>query len=84
MAHTDHDEMNQATTCAVTVMAASLTWAFSSGDNPRYILLVVIEVVTTFFVAVLGLELWPLKRHTKEAFRESDPATWNEDTNDDG
>ena len=36
------------TTWAVTLMAAILTWAFSSGDNPHYILLVGVVVVTIF------------------------------------
>ncbi|NUE03554.1 DUF2270 domain-containing protein [Halorubraceae archaeon YAN] len=44
--------LDQTTTWAVTVLAAILTWAFSSPDNPHYILLVGIVVVTVF----LGIE----------------------------
>jgi len=44
--------LDQTTTWAVTVMAAILTWAFSSSDNPHYILLIGIVVVTVF----LGIE----------------------------
>ncbi|WP_336330319.1 DUF2270 domain-containing protein [Haloarcula sp. CGMCC 1.2071] len=44
--------LDQTTTWAVTVLAAILTWAFSSGDNPHFILLVGIVVVTIF----LGIE----------------------------
>ncbi|PGF14124.1 hypothetical protein CP556_24095 [Natrinema sp. CBA1119] len=44
--------LDQTTTWAVTVMAAILTWAFSSSDNPHYILLIGIIVVTVF----LGIE----------------------------
>lgn len=44
--------LDQTTTWAVTVMAAILTWAFSSPDNPHYILLIGIVVVTAF----LGIE----------------------------
>ena len=44
--------LDQTTTWAVTVMAAILTWAFSSADNPHYILLIGIVVVATF----LGIE----------------------------
>ncbi|MFD1642354.1 DUF2270 domain-containing protein [Halohasta litorea] len=44
--------LDQTTTWAVTLMAAILTWAFSSPDNPHYLLLVGISVVTVF----LGIE----------------------------
>lgn len=44
--------LDQTTTWAVTVLAAILTWAFSSPDNPHYILLVGIVVITVF----LGIE----------------------------
>ena len=44
--------LDQTTTWAVTVMAAILTWAFLSSDNPHYILLIGIVVVTVF----LGIE----------------------------
>lgn len=42
--------LDQTTTWAVTVMAAILTWAFSSGDNPHYIILVAVLAVTTFLL----------------------------------
>ena len=44
--------LDQTTTWAVTVMAAFLTWAFSSPDNPHYLLLIGIVIVTAF----LGIE----------------------------
>ncbi|SFS93312.1 DUF2270 domain-containing protein [Halostagnicola kamekurae] len=44
--------LDQTTTWAVTVMAAILTWAFSSPDNPHYILLIAIIILTVF----LGIE----------------------------
>ncbi|AHG01516.1 hypothetical protein HALLA_03745 (plasmid) [Halostagnicola larsenii XH-48] len=44
--------LDETTTWAVTLMAAILTWAFSSADNPHYILLIGIVVVTIF----LGIE----------------------------
>ena len=44
--------LDETTTWAVTLMAAILTWAFSSTDNPHYILLIGIVVVTIF----LGIE----------------------------
>lgn len=58
MAHTYRGEMDQATTWrsrldqtttwAVTVMAAILTWAFSSPDNPHYILLIGLGMLAVF------------------------------------
>ncbi|ADD04775.1 DUF2270 family protein [Natrialba magadii ATCC 43099] len=42
--------LDQTTTWSVTVMAAILTWAFSSPDNPHYIILVAVLAVTTFLV----------------------------------
>ena len=44
--------LDQTTTWAVTLLAAILTWAFSSPDNPHYVLLVGVVVVTVF----LGVE----------------------------
>ena len=44
--------LDETTTWAVTLMAAILTWAFSSTENPHYILLIGIVVVTLF----LGIE----------------------------
>ena len=44
--------LDQTTTWAVTVLAAILTWAFSSPDNPHYILLIGIVMLTIF----LGIE----------------------------
>ncbi|AXR82464.1 DUF2270 domain-containing protein [Natrarchaeobaculum sulfurireducens] len=46
------ERLDETTTWAVTLMAAILTWAFSSPDNPHYILLVGILIVTIF----LGIE----------------------------
>ena len=42
--------LDQTTTWAVTVMAAILTWAFSSPDNPHYILLVGAVAVSIFLL----------------------------------
>ncbi|QLG47929.1 DUF2270 domain-containing protein [Natrinema halophilum] len=44
--------LDETTTWAVTLIAAILTWAFSSTDNPHYLLLIGIVVVTIF----LGIE----------------------------
>ncbi|ELY93460.1 hypothetical protein C483_05833 [Natrialba hulunbeirensis JCM 10989] len=44
------DRLDQTTTWSVTVMAAILTWAFSSPDNPHYIILVAVLAVSTFLV----------------------------------
>ena len=44
--------LDETTTWAVTLMAAILTWGFSSSDNPHYILLIGIVVATIF----LGIE----------------------------
>ncbi|QIO24912.1 DUF2270 domain-containing protein [Haloarcula sp. JP-L23] len=40
--------LDQTTTWGVTVVAAILTWAFSSGDNPHYIILVGILALSFF------------------------------------
>ena len=40
--------LDQTTTWGVTVVAAILTWAFSSPDNPHYIILVGVLAVTIF------------------------------------
>lgn len=40
--------LDQTTTWSVTVMAAILTWAFSSPDNPHYIILIGVLAVGTF------------------------------------
>ena len=42
--------LDQTTTWTVTVMAAILTWAFTSPDNPHYILLIGVLVVTVFLI----------------------------------
>lgn len=42
--------LDQTTTWTVTVMAAILTWAFSSPDNPHYIVLIGVIVVTVFLL----------------------------------
>ncbi|SDJ39072.1 Uncharacterized membrane protein [Natronorubrum texcoconense] len=42
--------LDQTTTWSVTVMAAILTWAFSSPDNPHYIILVGVLVATLFLL----------------------------------
>lgn len=40
--------LDQTTTWAVTIVAAILTWAFSSPDNPHYIILIGVLVVSMF------------------------------------
>jgi uncharacterized membrane protein len=42
------ERLDQTTTWAVTLMAAILTWAFTSPDNPHYIILIGIVVVALF------------------------------------
>ncbi|MFC7212727.1 DUF2270 domain-containing protein [Saliphagus sp. GCM10025334] len=42
--------LDQTTTWSVTIMAAILTWAFSSTDNPHYIILIAGLVVTMFLL----------------------------------
>lgn len=42
--------LDQTTTWAVTVVAAILTWAFSSPDNPHYIILVGVLAIATFLL----------------------------------
>jgi uncharacterized membrane protein len=42
--------LDQTTTWGVTVVAAILTWAFSSADNPHYIILVGILAVSLFLL----------------------------------
>ncbi|MFP9193622.1 DUF2270 domain-containing protein [Natronosalvus vescus] len=42
--------LDQTTTWSVTVMAAILTWAFSSTDNPHYVLLVGVLAVGLFLL----------------------------------
>lgn len=42
--------LDQTTTWGVTVMAAILTWAFSSPENPHYIILIGVLAVSTFLV----------------------------------
>ena len=46
------ERLDQSTTWAVTVLAAILTWAFSSPDNPHYLLLIGMVMATIF----LGIE----------------------------
>jgi uncharacterized membrane protein len=69
MAHAYRGEMDQATTWpqrldqtptwTVTVLAAILTWVFSSGDTPHHILLIGVVVVTLF----LGIESRRYRHH---------------------
>ena len=42
--------LDQTTTWSVTVMAAILTWAFSSADNPHYVILVGVLAVGLFLL----------------------------------
>ncbi|WP_247729167.1 DUF2270 domain-containing protein [Halovivax limisalsi] len=42
--------LDQTTTWTVTVIAAILTWAFSSPDNPHYVLLVAMVVAAVFLL----------------------------------
>lgn len=42
--------LDQTTTWGVTVMAAILTWAFSSSDNPHYIILIGVLAVSIFLL----------------------------------
>ena len=47
---TRRSRLDQTTTWGVTVVAAILTWAFSSGDNPHYIILVGILAISLFLL----------------------------------
>ena len=47
-ATTWRSRLDQTTTWAVTVMAAILTWAFTSPDNPHYILLIGLLMLAAF------------------------------------
>ncbi|MFD1514475.1 DUF2270 domain-containing protein [Halomarina rubra] len=47
-ATTWRQRLDQTTTWAVTIIAALLTWAFSSEDNPHYILLIGMVIVAIF------------------------------------
>lgn len=42
--------LDQTTTWGVTIVAAILTWAFSSPDNPHYVILVAISIVLMFLL----------------------------------
>lgn len=42
--------LDQTTNWAVVVVAAILTWSFSSGDNPHYVILIGVFGVTAFLV----------------------------------
>ncbi|ELZ08961.1 hypothetical protein C479_12574 [Halovivax asiaticus JCM 14624] len=42
--------LDQTTTWTVTIMAALLTWAFSSPDNPHYIVLIGVIITTVFLL----------------------------------
>lgn len=42
--------LDQSTTWSVTIVAAVLTWAFSSPDNPHYVILVGVGAVGTFLL----------------------------------
>ena len=46
--------MDQTTNWAVVVMAAILTWAFTSTDNPHYVLLVAMLAVSVFLFVEAG------------------------------
>lgn len=56
------ERLDRTTNWAVLVMAAILTWAFSSPDNPHYILLIGIAMLSVFLVIEArryrGYEIW--------------------------
>lgn len=56
------ERLDRTTNWAVIVMAAIITWAFSSPDNPHYILLIGIATLSVFLVIEArryrGYEIW--------------------------
>lgn len=56
------ERLDRTTNWAVIVMAAIITWAFSSPDNPHYILLIGIATLSVFLViearGYRGYEIW--------------------------
>lgn len=56
------ERLDRTTNWAVIVMAAILTWAFSSPDNPHYIVLVGVAILSVFLVIEArryrGYEIW--------------------------
>ncbi|MFC7156259.1 DUF2270 domain-containing protein [Halomarina halobia] len=56
------ERLDRTTNWAVTIMAAILTWAFSSPDRPHYIILVGVAAVTMFLVIEArryrGYDIW--------------------------
>lgn len=56
------ERLDQTTNWAVIVMAAIITWAFSSPDNPHYILLIGVATLSVFLVIEArryrGYEIW--------------------------
>jgi uncharacterized membrane protein len=56
------ERLDRTTNWAVIVIAALLTWAFSSGDNPHYIVLIGVATLTVFLLVEArryrGYDIW--------------------------
>lgn len=64
--------LDQTTSWAVTVLAAILTWAFSSTDNPHYIILIGVLVVTIFlFIEARRYRDYDVYRSRVRLFQEN-------------
>lgn len=65
------ERLDRTTNWAVVVMAALLTWAFSSPSNPHYIILVGVAAVTVFLVIEArrfrGYDIWRSRVRTLQA-----------------
>ncbi|GGL64627.1 DUF2270 domain-containing protein [Halocalculus aciditolerans] len=65
------ERLDRTTNWAVVVMAALLTWAFSSRTNPHYIILVGVAAVTVFLVIEArrfrGYDIWRSRVRTLQA-----------------
>ncbi|MFC6784735.1 DUF2270 domain-containing protein [Halobaculum halobium] len=62
------ERLDQTTNWAVVVIAALLTWAFSSPENPHYIILVGIATLTVFLIIesrrYRGYDIWRTRVRT--------------------
>lgn len=64
--------LDQTTTWSVTIVAAILTWAFSSPDNPHYIILIAVLAVTMFlFIEARRYRDYDVYRSRVRLFQEN-------------
>jgi uncharacterized membrane protein len=66
--HRDDDYLDRTTNWAVIVIAALLTWAFTSPDNPHYIILVGVATLSVFLIIesrrYRGYDIWRTRVRT--------------------